>query len=230
MKKIGFVGAFDKVNLVMYTAKVLQDMDKRVLVIDGTILQKTRYVVPTISRAKMYITEFENIDFAVGFQSTDQILQYLKISSMSEENLPYDYVLIDVDNRVALRTFEVTNAETLYFVTGFDMYSLKRGIDIFTNQEEPVKLTKVLYSNDVTKEDEEYLNYLSLERKIIWDDELEIYCPLLETDNRAIEENQRFDKIKVKRLSSNYQQSIIYIVQNILEDANAGKIKKSIVE
>lgn len=227
MKKIGFVGAFDKINLIMYTAKVLQDMGKRVLVIDGTVLQKSRYVVPTISRTKLYITEFEKVDFAVGFQNMEQILQYLKVSS--EESLPYDYVLIDTDNRVAFKTFYVLNAEKIYFVTGFDIYSLKRGIDIFTNLETNVKVTKILYSNNVTKEDEEYLNYLSLEKKVTWD-ELELYCPLLESDNRVIEENQRVDKIRVKRLSNGYQQSLIYVVQNILDGENAGTIKRNIVE
>lgn len=228
MKKIGFVGAFDKTNLTMYTAKVLQNMNKKVLVIDGTILQKMRYVVPTISHAKMYITEFEKIDFAVGFQTIEQILQFLQISTMSEESLPYDYVLVDVDNRVALRSFGISESDKIYFVTGFDMYSLKRGMDIFANLEEQVNLTKILYSNNVTREDEEYLNYLSLERKIVWDD-IVIYCPLLDSDNKIIEENQRVDKIRVKRLSNSYQQSIIYVVQNILEES-VGTIKRSILE
>ena len=170
MKKIGFVGAYDKTNLIMYIAKVLQNMNNRVLVIDGTILQKMRYVVPTISRAKLYITEFEKIDFAVGFQNIEQIMQYLQMNTMNEESLPYDYVLIDTDNRMALKTFDVTASTKMYFVTGFDMYSLKRGIDIFSNLEEQVDLTKILFANNVTKEDLEYLNYLSLEKKIKWND------------------------------------------------------------
>ena len=228
MKKIGFVGAFDKTNLIMYVAKVLQNMNKKVLVIDGTILQKMRYLVPTISRAKMYITDFEKIDFAVGFQNMEQIVQYLQIGTMSEETLPYDYVLIDVDNRVALKSFYLTNSEKLYLVTGFDMYSLKRGMDIFTNLEEQVNLTKILYSNNVTKEDEDYLNYLSLEKKITWNDII-IYCPLLDADNKIIEENQRVDKIRIKRLSNDYQQAIIYVVQNILGES-VGTIKRSIIE
>lgn len=228
MKKIGFVGAFDKTNLMMYTAKVLQNMNKKVLVIDGTILQKMRYVVPTISHSKMYITEFERIDFAVGFQSMEQIIQYLQITTLSEDALPYDYILVDVDNRVALRSFYVNNSEKLYFVTGFDMYSLKRGMDIFANLEEQMNLTKILYSNNVTREDEEYLNYLSLERKITWDD-IVIYCPLLDSDNKIIEENQRVDKIRVKRLSNDYQQAIIYVIQNILGEG-VGTIKRSIIE
>lgn len=228
MKKIGFVGAYDKTNLIMYIAKVLQNMNNRVLVIDGTILQKMRYVVPTISRAKLYITEFEKIDFAVGFQNIEQIMQYLQMNTMNEESLPYDYVLIDTDNRMALKTFDVTASTKMYFVTGFDMYSLKKGIDIFSNLEEQVDLTKILFANNVTKEDLEYLNYLSLEKKIKWND-IEIYAPVLENDNRVIEENQRIDKIRVKKLSNNYQQAIIYIVQNMTEE-NLGTIKRSIIE
>lgn len=228
MKKIGFVGAYDKTNLIMYIAKILQNMNNRILVIDGTILQKMRYVVPTISHAKLYITEFEKIDFAVGFQNMEQIMQYLQLNTIDEENLPYDYVLVDIDNRVALKTFDVVDSAKMYFVTGFDIYSLKRGIDIFSNLEEQVDLTKILYSNNVTKEDIEYLNYLSLEKKIKWDD-IEIYAPMLETDNRAIEENQRIDKIRIKKLSSGYQQTLIYVVQNITEE-NLGTIKRSIIE
>lgn len=228
MKKIGFVGAYDKTNLIMYIAKVLQNMNNRVLVIDGTILQKMRYVVPTISRAKLYITEFEKIDFAVGFQNIEQIMQYLQMNTMNEESLPYDYVLIDTDNRMALKTFDVTASTKMYFVTGFDMYSLKRGIDIFSNLEEQVDLTKILFANNVTKEDLEYLNYLSLEKKIKWND-IEIYAPVLENDNRVIEENQRIDKIRVKKLSNSYQQAIIYVVQNMTEE-NLGTIKRSIIE
>lgn len=229
MRKIGFVGAFDKTNLVMYIAKVLQNMNFKVLVIDGTILQKMRYIVPTISRAKAYITEFEKIDFAIGFQSMEEILQYMEMDKLEEQLLVYDFVLVDVDNKIAFKTFNINNAEKNYFVTGFDIYSLKRGINICTNIEEQVKLTKILYSNNITAEDEEYLNYISLESKIIWDDDMVLYCPLTDEDNKAIEENQRVDKIRVKRLSADYQQALIYIVQNIL-GGSAGKVKRSINE
>ena len=52
---------------------------------------------------------------------------------------------------------------------------------------------------------------------------------MLETDNRAIEENQRIDKIRIKKLSNSYQQTLIYVVQNITEE-NLGTIKRSIIE
>ena len=68
MEKIGFIGVTDKINIITYIAKVLEQLEKRVLVIDTTIMQKTKYVIPTINPTKSYITDFENIDYAVGFE------------------------------------------------------------------------------------------------------------------------------------------------------------------
>ena len=68
MKKIGFVGAYDKKDLVLYIAKILTKLNKKVLVIDSTIKQKTKYIVPTIKPAKAYVTEFEGFEVAVGFR------------------------------------------------------------------------------------------------------------------------------------------------------------------
>ncbi len=38
MRKVGFIGACDKTDLIMYTAKALQYMDKKVLVVDDNML------------------------------------------------------------------------------------------------------------------------------------------------------------------------------------------------
>ena len=39
MKKIGFVGAYDKKDLILYIAKILTELKNKVLVIDSTIKQ-----------------------------------------------------------------------------------------------------------------------------------------------------------------------------------------------
>ena len=49
MKLVGFLGACDKANLIMYLAKILTWNNERVLVIDGTRLQKMKYLVPNIN-------------------------------------------------------------------------------------------------------------------------------------------------------------------------------------
>ena len=76
MIKIGFVGAYDKTDIILYIAKIISLIGKKVLVIDSTINQKAKYVVPVINPTKSYITEFEGMDIAVGFNNLQQIQEY----------------------------------------------------------------------------------------------------------------------------------------------------------
>ena len=95
MKKISFIGAYDKTDLILYIAKILVAMDKRVLVVDSTINQKAKYVVPVIKPTRAYVTDFENIDVAVGFNNFNEIKEYLGYPIHAE--LPYDIALLDID-------------------------------------------------------------------------------------------------------------------------------------
>ena len=82
MKKIGFIGAYDKTDLILYVAKATVEAGKSVLVIDATVLQKARYIVPCIAPSKYYITEYEKIDVAVGFNNLDEIKKYLGVEEL----------------------------------------------------------------------------------------------------------------------------------------------------
>ena len=77
MDKIGFVGAYDKTDVILYIAKIISLIGKKVLVIDSTVNQKAKYVVPVINPTKSYITNFEGMDIAVGFNNLQQIQEYL---------------------------------------------------------------------------------------------------------------------------------------------------------
>ena len=77
MKNICFIGAFDKLDLILYLSKILNGFDKKVLIIDSTQLQKAKYIVPTINPTKSYITRFEDIDIAVGFDNYEEIEKYI---------------------------------------------------------------------------------------------------------------------------------------------------------
>ena len=226
MKKVGFIGACDKTNLIVYVAKLLEIVGKRVIVVDTTKLQKMKYLVPSISPTKSYVTDFADVDFAVGFSSINDLTDYLEIE---EENLPYDYMLIDIDHDKMVESFEIENTKTNYFVTSFDMYSLQRGVEILKNFVEPMNLSKILCDYHIDKEDEDYLNYLSMDTKIGWN-ELSIYMPVTGYDKQIIEENQRLYRIRMKKLSQQYLEGIIYIVQDIIQDLNINKIKKMIKE
>ena len=88
MEKIGFIGGYDKTDLIIYVAKMLTKLGYNVLILDTTKKQKTRYVVPAINPTISYITDFEDIDIAIGFESFEDIQSYLGIG---EEKLNYDF-------------------------------------------------------------------------------------------------------------------------------------------
>lgn len=223
MKKIGFIGAYDKTDLILNLAKILTVMNNRVLIIDSSLMQKAKYVVPVINPTVTYITTFEDFDVAVGFNSLKQIKGYLGYSE--NEDLPYDIVLVDSDTEESIENFELINAEKNYFVTAFDLYSLKKGLEILSGLREPMALTKILFSKDMTKEEDDYLNFLSLGYKVLWND-YRIYFILNDEDTNSLIENQRASKIRFKKLSSQYKDSLIYIVQEILKDTSESNIRK----
>lgn len=223
MKKIGFIGAYDKTDLIIYIAKILVEMGKTVLLIDGTITQKAKYVIPTIKPSKSYVTEFEGIDIAVGFENFDQIKQYLGIPTNIEIN--YDYILIDADNSNIVENFVLEESFKNYFITSFDLYSIKRGLEALSGIRTPINATKVLFSKEALKEEDEYLNFLSLGTRVIWTDE-RIYFPFEVGDQTVIYNNQRVSKIKLKGLSVQYKEQLMYIVGEILGVNSYTEIKK----
>lgn len=228
MKTIGFIGAYDKIDLIMNVAKALTELDNRVLVIDTTTLEKAKYLVPTISPTKAYMTDFEKVDFAIGFENLEEIYMYIGLEQGEKENqMPYDYILIDVDKGEKFFKFKLQNADANYFVTGFDLYSLRRGMEIIDEIKNPVKFIKVLYSYEITKSDEEYLDFLSLEKNVIWSD-YSIYFTILREDAVSLEENQRVSQIRLKRLTNEYKDSLSILVQDIAKEVNINRIKKVI--
>lgn len=225
MKTIGFIGAYDKTDLIINIAKILTMLGKKVLIIDNTITQKARYIVPVINPTKAYITEFEKIDVSVGFSNYIDIKRYLVIPE--EKELEYDIALIDVDSVENFESFDIRNSYKNYFVTSFDLYSLKKGLEIINGISETIKLTKIIFAKDILKEDDDYLNFLSLGSKIIWNEDYRIYLPLDNGDQSIIIENQRVSKTKIKRLSTQYKDSLAYIVEDIVDDVSSSEIRKT---
>ena len=77
MKKVGFIGMYDKTDLILNIAKILTTMHKKVIVVDSTLTQKAKYVVPVINPTVTYITDFEDIEVAIGFKNETEIKGYL---------------------------------------------------------------------------------------------------------------------------------------------------------
>lgn len=225
MKKIGFIGGYDKIDLIIYVAKILTELGQNVLVVDATINQKARYIVPSISPTLMYITEFEDIDIAVGFKKEEDLRNYLSLSEGQE--MEYDIALIDIDNYNGFEGFNLEEAQKNYFVTSFDSYSLKKGLEALIDLKNAISLTKVYFSKEILKEEDDYLNFLSLGYKVIWND-YRIYFPIENGDLSVIYENQRVAKIKFKKLSVQYKDGLAYLTEEILGDANEARVRKVI--
>ena len=111
MRKIGFIGAYDKTDFILYIAKILTEMGQRVILVDATLTQKAKYIVPVIKPSKSYVTEFEGIDIAVGFETFEEIKQYLALPEKIELN--YDIALIDLDTQEKVKSFEIETFEKL---------------------------------------------------------------------------------------------------------------------
>ena len=219
MKKIAFIGAYDKTDFLLYVAKIMTVLGKKVLIIDSTIMQKAKYVVPVIHPTTTYVTEFEEIDVAVGFSDMDEVRAYLGYSTIGE--FPYDYCLIDVDTYEGYCNFGAQEAIKNYFVTSFDVYSLKRGIEALSGLQQKITLTKILFSRDMLQEEDEYLEFLAMSCDIEWEKE-KIYLPFDRGDQSVIIENQRTSKINFRNLSAQYKDGLIFLTEGILEEEGIG--------
>lgn len=225
MKKIGFVGAYDKIETILYVAKILSSFKQRVLVIDSCNMQKARYIVPSIAPTVNYVVSYEGFDVAVGFQSFNHIKGYL--GKTYEEELEYDMVLIDVDSIEYFENFDIELADNLFFATGFDMYTLKKGLEIIHGLSQPVPMTKMLFANKVLKRDNEYLNFLSKDAKVVWNENI-INILTSDYDNLVFSENQRVSRLKFKNLSANYKESLATIAMTIMPGLKINDVVRSL--
>lgn len=220
MKKIGFIGAYDKTDLIIYISKLLVENGLKVLIVDSTTLQKTRYTVPCITPSKCYITTYEDIDVAIGFESLQEIRNYT-----GTQEFNYDMILLDVDNQQAFETLEMYTSDKNYFVTAFDNYSLKKGLEIVGKETEKKLMTKILFSRHMEKDEDEYLNFLSFYYAVKWSKE-KIYFPFEVGDNSVIIDNQRSARISYKELSQQYKDGILEIISQIAPEIRLGDVKK----
>ena len=85
----------------------------------------------------------------------------------------------------------------------------------------------MVQNKDMIKEEDDYLNYLSLGKKVIWED-YKIYFPMENGDLSVIYENQRVAKIKFKKLSIQYKDGLAYIAEEILGDISDMQVRRII--
>lgn len=223
MKNIGFIGAFDKLDLLLYLAKIFTMLKKKVVVVDTTLEQKSKYIVPFINPTKCYITRFEDIDIAIGFESYEEIERY--IGSTENKRMNYDLALVSIDTIEGFEHFNNQDTIKNYFTTSYEAYSIRKGLEAICNIKHPIDLTRVVFSTQVNEEDNYYLEYLALGYKVRWDEKT-INFPYDTKDMEVMIENQRTNKIRLRTLSQGYRDSLEYLVMDIMPNINLNELRK----
>ena len=86
-------------------------------------------------------------------------------------------------------------------------------------------MKKVLFAKEINRDDDEYLNFLSLNYKVEWGQD-KIYFPLEQGDQSVIIENQRVAKIKIRNLSNQYRESLLTMVAQISGVESYSELKR----
>jgi hypothetical protein len=222
MERIAFIGGFDKTDMTLLIARTLTLMKFKVLVVDTTVQQKTRYVVPVMKPDVSYVATYFDVDVACGFKTMQELNSYY-----TQNGIPfqYDYILFDIDTLYYYMSFNISGQEKQFFVTGFDTYSLRRGLSCFSRLLQPVHVQKVYFTKYMIQEEDDYLNYISKDYKIDWDKEI-VFYPFETADLDANFVNQRNQKLRLTGLSTPYCDSIGYMAE-LITKKSTGDVKKA---
>ena len=155
-----------------------------------------------------------------GFEDLESVKKYL-----GTESLEYDIILIDVDSAQSFEQYNLKTAEQNYFVTNFDNYSLKKGLEIIGKMQQKVNMTKILFSKDMLPEEDDYLNFLSFYYAVEWN-QYKAYFPYENGDGSAVIENQKAAKIRFRDLSQEYRSGLYAICGQIVPEVKDSELRK----
>lgn len=223
MKKIAFIGGYDKSDIIIYIAKILSMINKRILVIDTTLLQKTKYIVPTMTPTLKYVTTYDEIDIAIGFSNMEDVKQYLGINNFENE---YDYIIYDIDDPDCYANFGLKPEDEHCLLTTFDVYSVQKGLNVLRRIAQPTEVLKAIITRDPDSDESEYLDFVTFNLKIKWKQNI-VFFPFDTEDLYEIYHNQRYSKVRFSGLSMDFMDSLSFLIENITE-CTRGEVRKAI--
>ena len=218
MKSIGFVGNADKTALVMYVAKMLATMGKKTIYIDATSNQKMRYIIPTIGgmdEENQYVVQHDGVEFAIGFTNMLELKKYFL--SKGEDFTEFEYVLVDTDMSEMCEEYDLKNANNLFFVSSYDKYQIKKGIDLLqymcamkrkADPDAQLPLTRLLFYSDINTADSRLIDNLTENLPLLWLHNTVNY-PYSSEDIAVNIQNHYGNKIDMRNLSKMYKDAII---------------------
>lgn len=228
MQVIGLMGYADKYDFAINLAKAINIMGKSVLVIDATLDRKLKYVIPTMSIEKSYVTQYNGIDFAVGFGSIHEIDNY-----MNERGINmglYDFAIIDIDSSKGYEFFRARGFDRLYFFVESTVLSVSKNKEIAnafkifnSSSEEKIKLTKVIYKNYMSRASEKYFVDSLNEYGIEWN-EREFEIPNEDQDKIANMDSQLSGIIDIKKHTKYFISAIAELIADIVPDVRAKEV------
>lgn len=231
MQVIGLMGYVDKHDFLLNMAKVLNIMEKSVLVIDGTHDKKLKYIIPAIdATSKNYITKYSDVDFAVGFNNFDEFEGYLKDHDIKLDL--YDFVLIDIDTAESYRKFNKKDFTRKYMFIDTDLLSVAKNKELVKTIREnipegEIKFTKVLYRAYLSRASEEYLENQIATYNVSWQEEN--YEIMMDEQDKMVDIDSQFSgNIMLKKHTRMFILSIAQLVSVLIEESDPKNIIKQI--
>lgn len=236
MKCIGFIGKTNKAEIVQYVAKIINSLGNKVMLIDATSSQKTRYTVPTIigtENQSQYVVQYDGIEVAIGFGNMLELKKYLL--SKGDDFNEYDYILVDTDMEEMIEEYDLKSANNIFFVSSFDKYDVIKGIELLrficaskrrADPEGTLFIEKVLYYSEVNSADSKYIDRFSENLPVEWDFS-SINYPYDQGDLSVNIQNQYAAKLDLRFLTKQYKDALVSTVK-IITGEQEGTLRKVI--
>ncbi|TVX85620.1 hypothetical protein [Paenibacillus agilis] len=223
MKRILFVGACEKSDLLVYISKVLTTAGHKVLLIDATMLQRYFYSIPAIS-LETKLTEYD------GFDVIRDCIDYRDVETCfanNKEDLEaYDFVLIDTDCEAAVSNWG--DLDMQFIVSNFERYTVEKNERLlnafFADREKSLtEFELIIYPFVKCNLDEKYPIQNLDHFPISWSEEpFEFY--LEESDYIVRVNNQHDSRVSIKK-SSRYTKNEIMAICQLISGQSQKEIK-----
>lgn len=229
---IGFIGYVNKSEFLINLSKIFKIMNKRVLVVDGTLEKRMKYSIPTFDVAQdESITNFDGTDYAVGFKSLESIKEYIcNKTSIADD---YDYILLDIDNVESYENFKDENISKYFFFIEHTTASLIRNDELIRkiteerSPEDKIEMTKVVFKYYISRASQKYFEARLMDMNVKWI-EMEYELPYMDQDKIADLESELSGYIDLSRHTKQYTTLVTDIASDILGSISAGEIRKAI--
>lgn len=214
MEQIGFIGFYDKKDILLNIGKIFSYLGKKTLVVDATMMQRMRYIVPKVSanNSITYVSEYQGTDVAVGFMNLGQIAQYLGTNQLN-----YDFIIIDSDNIQTMYSFMIPNMKKIFYVTSYDKFEVEKSKELFANINRPMILTKVAISSNLNADESNFLVHTLENNYIKFDKDREVLFEDSDKNRAVILQSQLVNEISFKKFTNTYKDSLEYITALISE-------------